>query len=667
MLINVFSVATRDKKLSWAVRAALLETLFQSKLALFIGAISGAAMVGVVVNSDPSPWLIACGVLLVLSGMARVVSFGMFKPGPTIANKWEVIYHAGAWAYAGFMGQFTFLTLLISSNPFSHLITAATSTGYAAAAASRNTGQPIIAVGLLLLCTVPFSIALLVHPSIPHILLAVTNILFTLVVIDITLQTYKTVLTAFVDREEKKRLTEVYEKLSKTDPLTGIDNRVTLKVNLDALLKAGESTVAVLWLDLDRFKQINDTLGHAAGDVVLHAVAARLKKLAGEQGKIARFGGDEFIIIVPVAGAEAALALGEEIRRTISEPETTDGMTIDFSASIGISISTVDEQSADDLLRHADVALYEAKAKGRNCVVIFDPEMEERLLKNKQIENDLKRAILNDELELYFQPIVDLRSGRVKSFEALLRWHHPVHGGIPPGLFIPIAEGTGQIDAITEWVLDRACAAAAKWPDDISVCINISPPLLKTRKLPPMVLEALLKHSLQPRRLELEITETALVEDNPNVRIVLDGFQKLGIRLSLDDFGTGFSSLSYLCRYRFDVIKIDRSFTADVYRSGEARAVVQAISTLADSLDLTVVAEGIETKQQLDYIRSQGCGEGQGYYFARPMPYKEVADYLAKPDYDFDNIEEVNQRLRQISDGTVRRAAPVRRRAGASS
>ena len=182
-----------------------------------------------------------------------------------------------------------------------------------------------------------------------------------------------------------------------------------------------------------------------------------------------------------------------------------------------------------------------------------------------------------------------------------------------------------------------------------------------------MVLEALLKHSLQPRRLELEITETALVEDNPNVRIVLDGFQKLGIRLSLDDFGTGFSSLSYLCRYRFNVIKIDRSFTADVYRSGEARAVVQAISTLADSLDLTVVAEGIETKQQLDYIRSQGCGEGQGYYFARPMPFKDVADYLAKPDYDFDNIDDVNQRLKQISDETASRSAPVRRRAGASS
>jgi len=665
VLLNVFRVATRDEELRKAVRSALLDALYASKLSLIIGLFIGTSMVAIVCYDTPSPWLIVCAVMLSLTGLGRVVTFGMFKPGSGVHSKWDILYHGGAWLYAGLMGQFTFLTILLTSNSSLHMLTAVTSTGYAAGAASRNTGRPLIAIGLLFLCSLPMSIALLIKWSFLNLLLSITNLLFIMVVIDITLQTYKTVLTAFIDREEKLRLTTVYEKLSKTDPLTGIDNRVTLKANLDALLRSGKTTVAVLWLDLDRFKQINDTLGHAAGDVVLHAVAARLKKLAGEQGKIARFGGDEFIVVVPVAGAEAALAFGEEVRRTISQPEASDGTTIDFSASIGLSISTPGQQSADDLLRHADVALYEAKAKGRNCVVIFDPEMEERLLKNKQIENDLKRAIPNGELELYFQPIVDLKSGHVASFEALLRWHHPVHGGIPPGLFIPIAEATGQIDAITEWVLDAACAAAAKWPEDISVCVNISPPLLKARKLPPMVLEALLKHGLQPRRLELEITESVLVEDNPNVRVVLDGFQKLGIRLSLDDFGTGFSSLSYLCRYRFDVIKIDRSFTSDVYRSSEARAVVQAISTLADSLDLTVVAEGIETQQQLDYIRSQGCAEGQGYYFARPMPLGDVKDFLARPDFDFDNVDAAAERVRLISDASAMNV-PARRQAGAS-
>lgn len=666
MLLNVFRIATRDEELSRAVRSALLDALFASKASLVIGLFIGMSMSGIIIYSTPNIWLIGCATLLTLAGVSRVVSFGMFRPGSGVNNKWEVIYHAGAWGYAALIGQMSFLTVLLSNDVSHHLLAATMATGYAAGAAGRNTGRPLIAVGQLLLCSLPLSIALLFKPSASNLLLSVANVLFILVITDITLQTYKTVLAAFVDRQEKLRLATVYEKLSKTDPLTGIDNRVTLKANLEKLLKAGGSTLAVLWLDLDRFKQINDTLGHAAGDVVLHAVAARLRKLAGDQGMLARFGGDEFILVVPIAGAEAALAFGEEVRRTVSEPESADGMTIDFSASIGLSISAPGQQSADELLRHADVALYEAKAKGRNCVVVFDPEMEERLLKNKQIENDLKRAIVNGELELYFQPIISLQTGKVKSFEALLRWHHPVHGGIPPGLFIPIAEATNQIDAITEWVLDAACAAAAKWPNDISVCVNISPPLLKARKLPPMVLEALLKHGLQPRRLELEITESVLVEDNPNVRVVLDGFQKLGIRLSLDDFGTGYSSLSYLCRYHFDVIKIDRSFTADVYRSSEARAVVQAISTLADSLDLTVVAEGIETQQQLDYIRSQGCAEGQGYYFSRPMPLRDVSEYLSRPDFDLDNVAAATERVRLISDSPVA-PAPERRQAGASS
>lgn len=666
MLLNVFRVATRDEELSRAVRSALLDALFASKASLVIGLFIGMSMSGIIIYSTPNPWLIGCSALLTIAGISRVVSFGMFRPGSGINNKWEVIYHAGAWGYAALIGQMSFLTVLLSDDISHHLLAATMATGYAAGAAGRNTGRPLIAVGQLLLCSLPLSVALLFKPSASNLLLSLANLLFILVIIDITLQTYKTVLAAFVDRQEKLRLATVYEKLSKTDPLTGIDNRVTLKANLEGLLKAGSTTLAVLWLDLDRFKQINDTLGHAAGDVVLHAVAARLRKLAGDKGMLARFGGDEFILVVPIAGAEAALAFGEDVRRTVSEPESADGITIDFSASIGLSISAPGQQSADELLRHADVALYEAKAKGRNCVVVFDPEMEERLLKNKQIENDLKRAIPNGELELYFQPIVDLKSGKVASFEALLRWHHPVHGGIPPGLFIPIAEATHQIDAITEWVLDAACAAASKWPDDISVCVNISPPLLKARKLPPMVLEALLKHGLQPRRLELEITESVLVEDNPNVRVVLDGFQKLGIRLSLDDFGTGYSSLSYLCRYRFDVIKIDRSFTADVYRSSEARAVVQAISTLAESLDLTVVAEGIETQQQLDYIRSQGCAEGQGYFFSRPMPLRDVNEFLARPAFDLDNVEDATERVRLISDSPVAHA-PVLRQAGASS
>jgi diguanylate cyclase (GGDEF)-like protein len=633
MLLNLFRVRTSDDDLAKAVRVALLKALFASRASLIIGAFSGTAMSALVIYNCPSPWLIVCGTLLILTGIARAASFGMFRPGSADASemKWELIYQSGALVYAILLGMMTFLTILISDDLRLHLMTAATSTGYAASAAGRNTGRPMVAVGQLLACALPLSVVLLMRPSFPNVFLSIFNLLYITVVIDITLRTYKTILEAFIDRQEKLRLATVYERLSKTDPLTGIDNRTTLKRNLEILLEKNEGTIAVLWLDLDRFKQINDTLGHNAGDEILHSVASRLATLAYPSGKLARFGGDEFIIAVPVTDAQDALALADRVRFSLSEPVELEHAPVDIGVSIGLSISN-ERSTADELLRHADVALYEAKAHGRNCVRLFDPEMERRLLNSKQIEHDLKRAIANEELEVYYQPVVDLKSLRVKSFEALLRWHHPVNGSVPPSLFIPIAEASGSIGAITEWVLMEACKEAATWPNDLAVAVNISPALLTMRGLPTMVSETLLRTGLPPRRLNLEITETALVEDNPDTKIVLESLKNLGASLSLDDFGTGYSSLSHLCRYRFDAIKIDRSFLANVHQHSESRAVIQAISSLASSLELTVVAEGIETFDQLMYIYDHGCAAGQGYYFAKPMPGREVPTYLERAE-----------------------------------
>jgi EAL domain-containing protein (putative c-di-GMP-specific phosphodiesterase class I) len=278
------------------------------------------------------------------------------------------------------------------------------------------------------------------------------------------------------------------------------------------------------------------------------------------------------------------------------------------------------------------VALYEAKAAGRNCIRLFDPEMERRLLENKQIETDLKKALANKEMEVHYQPVVDLADFRIKGFEALLRWHHPVNGSVPPSLFIPIAETSHSISPITEWVLMESCVEAMRWPGDITVAVNISAVLLTDRTLPNMVSDTLLKSGLPPRRLHLEITETALLADDPDVRYVLDMLKRIGTSLSLDDFGTGFSSLSHLCRYRFDSIKIDRSFLNNVESRSESRAVIQAVSGLASSLDLTVVAEGIETFEQLQYVVKQGCSAGQGYFFAKPMPASAVLPYLSTAD-----------------------------------
>ncbi len=629
MLLNFFKIRTDDTDLAVAVRVALLKALYSSHLSLIIGTTLGFAISALAAWYAPHPLIILCGCLIVATGLLRVLSFGMFKPGSADANAqvWERIYEMGAFAYAFFVGQLTLLSFVFSDDLGLQLVTSFMSTGYAAGACGRNTGRPLLALTQLLASSLPLSIAALFAPSLPIIVVAIANLLYIAVLTDITLRTYKTVLDAFVDRQEKLRMATVYEHLSKTDPLTGIDNRTILKTNLDKLLEDGKSRIAILWLDLDRFKQINDTLGHATGDAVLRAISQRLSIMHERGGRIARFGGDEFIVTLPVRDEDEALATAEILIRSIRQPVQLHDLTVDISGSIGISISN-ETSDSDELLRHADVALYEAKAAGRNCIRLFDPEMERRLLENKQIERDLKHALVNDEMEVHYQPVVDLTDFRIKGFEALLRWHHPTNGNVPPSLFIPIAETSHQIGSITEWVLHESCTQAMGWPGDITVAVNISAALLTDRTLPNMVSDTLLKTGLPPRRLHLEITETALLADDPDVRYVLDTLKRIGASLSLDDFGTGYSSLSHLCRHRFDTIKIDRSFLNNVELRSESRAVIQAISGLASSLNLTVVAEGIETIEQLQYIVKQGCSGGQGYFFAKPMPASAVAGYL---------------------------------------
>ncbi|MET0365287.1 MAG: EAL domain-containing protein, partial [Sphingobium sp.] len=546
MLRSVLNSWTDDHDLRTAVRVALLKALFASRASLIVGAGLGIALASVVAWYCPSPWLIGCGLLLAVVGILRVVSFGLFKPGHADRHawKWEIVYQAGAIAFALLVGMETLLTILISGDLRLHVLTAFMSTGYAAGAAGRNTGRPVLALLQLHICALPLTIAMLIQPSLPGMIVAIGNLLYIAVIADITLRTYQTVLEAYIDRQEKLRLAKVYEKLSKTDPLTGIDNRTTLKDNLDVLLSQNLHRVAVLWLDLDRFKQINDTLGHGSGDVVLHTVAARLKSIIGTRGTIARFGGDEFVLVLSVTGGDEAVAIAESVITAINAPIDLGHMQVDVSASVGISLSD-NGIEGDELLRHADVALYEAKAAGRRCVKLFDPEMERLLLQNKQIERDLKHALDNDEMAVYFQPVVCLETLRVKSFEALLRWRHPEAGHVPPSVFIPIAETTHSIKPITEWVLKQSCLQAVQWPEDVAVAVNISAVCLSDRTLPSLVATTLLTTGIPPRRLHLEITETALLADDPDIKFVLEALKGLGVSLSLDDFGTGYSSLSH--------------------------------------------------------------------------------------------------------------------------
>jgi diguanylate cyclase (GGDEF)-like protein len=387
-------------------------------------------------------------------------------------------------------------------------------------------------------------------------------------------------------------------------------------------------------LDLDRFKYVNDTLGHPAGDALLREVATRLKALLRETDVLARLGGDEFAIIQ--AGEtdprRAASALADRIIDIIAKPFNIDGTDVHIAASIGIALAPDHATDTDSLLKMADMALYGAKSAGRNGYSFFGPEMSAAASERQDLECDLRRAIAQDELELHYQPIIETKSGKICGAEALIRWRHPTKGMIPPEQFIPLAEETGLIAQIGEWVLHTACIEAATWPADIKVAVNLSPVQFRKSNLPDVVMYTLAQSGLPPERLELEITETALIESAADCLPALRQFKNLGIAIALDDFGTGYSSLSQLTMFPFDKIKIDKSFIQNLTKRTECAAIISATLTLALSLDMATTAEGVETVQQYQLLRLAGVTSLQGYLFQRPA--------LAA-DIDFDGVYNV--------------------------
>ena len=412
------------------------------------------------------------------------------------------------------------------------------------------------------------------------------------------------------------------------DALTDLPNRVLLRERLEAALahvRRGQQ-LAVLYLDLDHFKSTNDSLGHAVGDELLKAVAGRLSGCLRETDTIARLGGDEFAIIqTGIESPSDAEALARRIRDALTAPYQLADHQILADVSIGISIAPNDGRASDQLLKQADMALYRAKSDGRGTFRFFEPEMDARVRERRTLELDLRKALANDEFEMYYQPLFNLQRNAVSGCEALLRWHHPERGMISPAEFIPIAEETGLIVKIGEWALRTACAEAATWPNDVTVAVNVSPIQFKEPALVLTVVDALAASGLAPGRLEIEITEAVLLRDNDATLASLHQLRDLGVRVVMDDFGTGYSSLSYLRSFPFDKIKIDRSFIKDLSDLNDASAIVQAITSLATSLNITTTAEGAETQAQMDRIRSLGCTEMQGYLFSRPKTAGDIA------------------------------------------
>ena len=436
----------------------------------------------------------------------------------------------------------------------------------------------------------------------------------------------------FDDITEHRRIEDQIAHMAHYDALTDLPNRVLFYEKMEEFLTRGRhsGTVAVLSLDLDDFKSVNDTLGHPVGDKLLQGAAERMRGCTRGADIVARLGGDEFAVVqVATNQPEDATLLATRLIDAVSAPYPLDGHQVTVGSSIGIAIAPGDGTEPDQLMKNADLALYRCKADGGRTYRFFEPQMDARMRERRALELDLREALVKGEFSLDYQPLINVKTGEITSCEALIRWHRPECGLVPPLEFIPIAEETGLIVPIGEWVLRQACADAVEWPSETMVAVNVSPAQFKNAKFHSSVTNALEKSRLPASRLELEITELVLMQDNPATLVELQQLKDLGVSIAMDDFGTGYSSLGYLRSFPFDKIKIDQSFIRDLSDNKDSLAILRAVVGLGRSLGIVTTAEGVETQNQLEVLRTEGCTEAQGFFFSRPKSAAETRALLA--------------------------------------
>jgi diguanylate cyclase (GGDEF)-like protein len=428
------------------------------------------------------------------------------------------------------------------------------------------------------------------------------------------------------DREESQARSQY---LAYHDSLTGLGNRLLFKEQLEEALKDVSVTphpFAVLFLDLDGFKAVNDTLGHSIGDLLLKSVATKLRDILERTDRIARLGGDEFAILqVSAPQPGSSIALAEKIIEIVGQPCNIDGHDVAVGASVGIAVAHPGDMNTETFLKSADLAMYSAKSDGRGIYRLFDPKMDAIVQARRLLERDMRTALVQNGFKLFYQPLVNLQTRKVTTFEALMRWQHPERGSVPPLEFIPVAEEMGLIVQLGEWALRQACTQAMEWPDGICVSVNLSPLQFSKGNLVSTVVSALASSGLPASRLELEITESVLLERSERNIAILNQLRDLGVRIAMDDFGTGYSSIGYLRSFPFDKIKIDQSFVRDLLVDKGSLAIVRAIAGLGVSFGMTTTAEGVETEAQMRCLNLEGCIEVQGYLFSKPVPAHEIA------------------------------------------
>ncbi|MBS0474187.1 MAG: EAL domain-containing protein [Proteobacteria bacterium] len=609
------------------VRRILVANLYTKPGALFLGAANGVIAALIAASYSKVPAIFDVAVLLSVIGALRVV---MALVLPRVVKRdtvWlERLYQLGAFSFCLMVGILGGLTVEFGLPGAAQMLIICYAIGYASGMSSRNAGRPAIAIWGMVLTFVPICAALLRQPDLAYRALAVAIGIAFLGMMAIAFQIFRTLRDSVAAAETSARLAEKMQVLARSDVVTGLLNRAGLNHYLVEHLARWRqhSNIALFWFDLDKFKEVNDALGHQTGDRVLCEVAQRLRRQSKPDSVIGRFGGDEFILACEVRDRREAETIALSLLGEVSRPLRIDENRLEIACSMGISVYPDDGQDIETLMQGADLALYHAKVNGRNQANFFDPAMTRELVRRREIEAELRLALQRDELSIFFQPIVDLKSGKIRAFEALVRWFHPEKGELRPDEFIPVAEETGAIITLGNWITAQAARAAAQWPDDITVAVNLSPLQIKAPGAALGILNALREARLSRSRLELEITETVLLDHSKQTDDFMAELSAAGVRFALDDFGTGYSSLGYINKYPFGKIKVDRSFVSGVNAGKKSEAIIRAVSEMASTLDMAIVAEGLETIEQVNAVRAAGCTLGQGYYFSRAVP-----DYLA--------------------------------------
>ncbi len=624
ILKGYFGGDDRDER----VRRKLIETLYTQPTSLASGAIAGIACTTTAIAVSDNLAVTVFGVALIVTAILRT-AMAIFMGRDAVrrdTRSLETAYEVGAFAYALLSGLVAALTVLNPGGGHIQTLMVTYALVYGVGISARNAGRPFIAVGQLLLSSLPIMIVGVIVGGPVFYVLAGTMVFVIFGVMSITFNVFRTLREQIIAAETSAELAGKMQILARTDTVTGLVNRAGLDHDLSEMRAAlpADRKLAMFWLDLDRFKEINDTLGHPIGDKVLAEVASRLRAAAPADACLARFGGDEFIVAAPVADRGESERLARALADMVRQSTRIDGQRIENSASMGVALLPDDGPDIDTLMQSADLALYHAKIGGKNQVCFFDNAMTRELVRKKQIEAELRAAIQRDELSIFFQPIVELETGRIRTFEALVRWFHPEKGELRPDEFIPVAEDTGVIITLGNWITAQAAKACAGWPPEVTVAVNLSPVQIRAPGAALGILNALREAGLDPHRLELEVTESLFLDDDENTVRFIDGLAAEGVRFALDDFGTGYSSLGYINKFPFKKIKVDRSFVSGPQVGKKSDAIIRAVAEMGATLDMDIVAEGLETIEQVQAVRAAGCTLGQGYYFSRAVP-----DYLA--------------------------------------